>query len=84
MAKVKYYYDPETLSYQKIESNKGYVLRVIILSVLGLLVTMFTGFIVFSQFLKTPDHKAVESELENLKFNYDVLEISNILLINGF
>ncbi len=73
MAKVKYYYDSETLSYRKIETSKGFVSRVILLSVLVGLVLMFTGFIVFSQFLKTPDHIAIENELENLKFNYEVL-----------
>lgn len=73
MAKVKYYYDSETLSYRKIETSKGFVSRVILLSILVGLVLMFTGFIVFSQFLKTPDHIAIENELENLKFNYEVL-----------
>jgi murein DD-endopeptidase MepM/ murein hydrolase activator NlpD len=73
MAKVKYYYDSETLSYRRIETSNGYITRVILLSSLSILVLMFVGFIVFSQFLKTPDHIAVESELENLKFNYEVL-----------
>ena len=73
MAKVKYYYDSETLSYRRIETSKGYITRLILLSSLSVLVLMFVGFIVFSQFLKTPDHMAVESELENLKFNYEVL-----------
>lgn len=73
MAKVKYYYDSETLSYRRIEASKGYITRVILLTSLSVLVLMFVGFIVFSQFLKTPDHIAVESELENLKFNYEVL-----------
>ena len=73
MAKVKYYYDSETLSYRRIETSKGYITRLILLSSLSILVLMFVGFIVFSQFLKTPDHIAAESELENLKFNYEVL-----------
>lgn len=73
MAKVKYYYDSETLSYRKIESSKGYITKVVVLSALGVLLLMFLGFIAFSQFLKTPDHMAVERELENLKFNYQVL-----------
>jgi murein DD-endopeptidase MepM/ murein hydrolase activator NlpD len=73
MAKVKYYYDPETLSYRKIETNSGQITKVIILITLGLMIAMFTGFIVLSQFVKTPDHMAVEQELENLKLNYEVL-----------
>jgi murein DD-endopeptidase MepM/ murein hydrolase activator NlpD len=73
MAKVKYYYDPETLSYRKIETNNGYITKVIVLISFGILIAMFTGFIVLSQFVKTPDHMAVENELENLKLNYEVL-----------
>ena len=73
MAKVKYYYDPETLSYRKIEKSKGYVTRIVILCALALLLSGFTGFVIFSQFIKTPSELADESELENLKFNYEVL-----------
>ena len=73
MAKVKYYYDPETLSYRKIETNSGQITKVVLLVSLGILIAMFTGFIVLSQFVKTPDHMAVENELANLKLNYEVL-----------
>ena len=73
MAKVKYYYDPETLSYRKIETNSGQITKVVMLVTLGILIAMFTGFIVLSQFVKTPDHMAVENEYENLKLNYEVL-----------
>ena len=73
MAKVKYYYDSDTLSYRKIERNKGHLFKVGVLFVLSFLLTMFVGFIVFSQFLKTPDQLAQERELENLMFNYQVL-----------
>ncbi len=74
MAKVKYYYDSETLSYRKIESSKGYITKVIVLSTLGGLLLMFIGFIAFSQFLKTPEQLAQERELENMKLNYEVLD----------
>jgi murein DD-endopeptidase MepM/ murein hydrolase activator NlpD len=73
MAKVKYYYDPETLSYRKIETNNGHITKLVVMVVFGILIAMFTGFIVLSQFVKTPDHMAVENELENLKLNYELL-----------
>ncbi|MEQ6123606.1 M23 family metallopeptidase [Pseudotenacibaculum sp. MALMAid0570] len=73
MAKVKYYYDSETLSYRKIEANKGYISKMVLLITLSVLLVMFLGFIVLSQFLKTPDQLAQERELENLKLNYKVL-----------
>lgn len=74
MAKVKYYYDSETLSYRKIEPTKGHYSKIVVLSVLSVLVLMFVGFIVFSQFLKTPNELAKERELEYTKFN---LELTN-------
>tara|TARA_R110001632_G_scaffold3751_1_gene16492 strand:+ start:2169 stop:3137 length:969 start_codon:yes stop_codon:yes gene_type:complete len=73
MAKVKYYYDSDTLSYRRIEQSKGYISKIVLLVAFSLLIVMFAGFIVLSQFLKTPDQLAQERELENLKFNYDVL-----------
>lgn len=73
MAKVKYYYDSDTLSYRKVEVNKGYLSKMAMLIVLSALLVMFLGFIVLSQFLKTPEQLAQERELENLKLNYELL-----------
>ncbi len=73
MAKVKYYYDSETLSYRRIEQSKGTISKIVILISLSVLLVMLSGFIVLSQFLKTPDQLAQERELENLKFNYELL-----------
>jgi len=73
MAKVKYYYDSETLSYRKIEANKGYISKMAILFAFSALLVMFLGFILLSQFLKTPEQLSQERELENLKLNYELL-----------
>tara|TARA_B110000285_G_scaffold160956_1_gene179783 strand:- start:703 stop:1674 length:972 start_codon:yes stop_codon:yes gene_type:complete len=73
MAKVKYYYDSETLSYRRIEQSKRTISKIVILISFGVLLVMLSGFIVLSQFLKTPDQLAQERELENLKFNYELL-----------
>ena len=73
MAKVKYYYDSDTLSYRKVEVNKGYISRMALLITLSALLVMFLGFILLSQFLKTPEQLAQERELENLKLNYELL-----------
>ncbi len=49
---------------------------------------MLSGFVVLSQFLKTPDQLSQqERELENLKFNYELLnkrldESSSVLYLN--
>ncbi len=73
MAKVKYYYDSDTLSYRRIEQTKGNISMIILLVTISILITMFLGFFVLSQFLKTPDQLTQERELENLKFNYELL-----------
>ncbi|MFY0630314.1 MAG: M23 family metallopeptidase [Flavobacteriaceae bacterium] len=74
MAKVKYYYDSDTLSYRKIEASRGSLSKWIVLITMSIALVMFLGFIVLSQFLKTPNELAKERELEYAKFN---LELTN-------
>lgn len=84
MAKVKYYYDADTLSYRKIERRKKEVYQKGTLFFLAILLIAFFGFIIFSQFLMSPNERAQKRELDNLKLHYDLLnkrieETSNIL-----
>ena len=73
MAKVKYYYDADTLSYRRISVQKGYYhKRVIFLTLAGLLIAFF-GFIGFSQFLMSPKERGQKRELDNLKLHYELL-----------
>ena len=73
MAKVKYYYDADTLSYRKIKVKKGEYYKKTIIGVLATFLTAFIGFIVFSQFIMSPNERAQNRELENLKFHYELL-----------
>ncbi|CAL2102853.1 M23 family metallopeptidase [Tenacibaculum sp. 190130A14a] len=73
MAKVKYYYDPETLSYRKIESKKSDTFKKSVLWTLGAMLVAFFGFIGFSQFLMSPKERAQKRELDNLKLHYELL-----------
>lgn len=75
MAKVKYYYDSETLSYRKIVPKKGRRLAFILM---GILATFLAGFILLLFFLnlpqiQTPKEKSLARELDNLKLQYRVL-----------
>lgn len=75
MAKVKYYYDSETLSYRKIVPKKGRRLAFILM---GILATFLAGFILLLFFLnlpqiQTPKEKSLARELNNLKLQYRVL-----------
>merc|ERR1711916_28 len=73
MAKVKYYYDEETLSYRKITVDKSDYYRRILFSVLGVFLIAFIGFIGFSQIIMSPTERAQKRELENLKLHYELL-----------
>ncbi|MDX5586205.1 MAG: M23 family metallopeptidase [Aureibaculum sp.] len=73
MAKVKYYYDSDTLSYRKIELRKrdkfkrmlGFLLSSIIMG-------LFLMFITF-QFIESPKEKTQKREIENMELNYGLL-----------
>jgi len=73
MAKVKYYYDSDTLSYRKIElrrRDKFKRITGLLLSamVLGLLFTFISY-----QFFDSPKEKAQKREIENMKLRYELL-----------
>ena len=73
MAKVKYYYDSDTLSYRKITVKKSDYVRRTIYLFLAVLLTAFLGFILLSQFIMSPAQRAQQREFENLKLHYELL-----------
>lgn len=74
MAKVKYHYNPETLSYTQITPKKGTFLKRSLLVILALLLNGFLGFVIMSNFVSSTKEKALKRELENMKLNYTLLE----------
>ena len=74
MSKVKYYYDPDTLSYHKIKVKKRDTFKTILYGLFGVLVLMFAGWVGFSQIFESPKEKALKREVVNLKLNYGLLE----------
>ncbi|MGB5943723.1 MAG: M23 family metallopeptidase [Leeuwenhoekiella sp.] len=75
MAKVKYYYDSETLSYRKIERRRGKRFWIFLASVLGSFLAGFILLLIYLNIpnLETPREKALQRELENMKLQYSVL-----------
>ncbi|WP_298782079.1 M23 family metallopeptidase [uncultured Polaribacter sp.] len=73
MAKVKYYYDADTLSYRKITVVKSDYYRKIIVGFFGVAIIAIVGFIGLSQFIMSPTERAQKREIENLKFHYELL-----------
>tara|TARA_R110000787_G_scaffold96415_5_gene199797 strand:+ start:15986 stop:16963 length:978 start_codon:yes stop_codon:yes gene_type:complete len=75
MAKVKYYYDSDTLSYRKIEYKKGRKTKIFILSFLGMLLSGFLLLIIYLNipYIETPKEKALKRELVNMELQFELL-----------
>ncbi|SDR66605.1 Murein DD-endopeptidase MepM and murein hydrolase activator NlpD, contain LysM domain [Polaribacter sp. KT25b] len=73
MAKVKYYYDENTLSYRKITVKKSDSYKRVFLIFLAVIIIAFIGFVGFSQIIMSPTALAQKRELENLKFHFELL-----------
>jgi len=72
MAKVKYYYDSETLSYQKIHVKKRDKFKRFALTVVGAALFMLLGFLVFTPIFESPKEKEIKRELEFVKLNEEL------------
>ncbi|WP_457616365.1 M23 family metallopeptidase [Lutibacter sp.] len=72
MAKVKYYYDSNTLSYQKIEPKKGDLIKKVVSLIVTGLLLMILGFIVFTPIFESPKEKKLKRELEFVKLNEEL------------
>lgn len=73
MAKVKFYYDSETLSYQRITVKRSTKIKNSLLFTAAVGLIAFLGFIGFSYVVKSPSQLDDERELENLKLHYELL-----------
>ncbi|MEE9362743.1 MAG: M23 family metallopeptidase [Cellulophaga sp.] len=75
MSKVKYYYDPDTLSYRKIEVKKSKKYWNISFFLLGAAIFGFIGLTLLlnTDFLNTPRELSLEREARNYEFQFDLL-----------
>lgn len=73
MAKVKYYYDPKTLSYRKIEKGAAYRLRRSMVILASFSLFAFGFYLVADNFIDSPKEKRLKRELQNLKLQYTIL-----------
>ena len=73
MAKVKYYYDSESLSYRKIQLRTRDKLSKTVVFLLAS--TLIGGLIVLImyQFVESPKQKVLNRELQNMKLHYELL-----------
>jgi murein DD-endopeptidase MepM/ murein hydrolase activator NlpD len=75
MSKVKYYYDPDTLSYRKIEPKKSKRYRNLFLFILGAALFGLIGLVVLlnTDILNTPRELSLAREVENYELQFDIL-----------
>jgi murein DD-endopeptidase MepM/ murein hydrolase activator NlpD len=75
MSKVKYYYDPDTLSYRKIELKKSRRYRNISLFILGSSLFGFLGliFLLNTNILNTPRELSLTREVKNYELRFELL-----------
>lgn len=75
MSKVKYYYDPDTLSYRKIEPKKSKRYRNIFLFLLGAALFGLLGLIILlnTSLVNTPKELSLGREVQNYELQFDIL-----------
>jgi len=75
MTKVKYYYDPDTLSYRKIEPKKSKKIRNILLFGAGSLLSGLLGLLLLLNVnvLNTPKELSLQRELKNYELQFEIL-----------
>ncbi|MBT8180204.1 MAG: M23 family metallopeptidase [Eudoraea sp.] len=75
MSKVKYYYDPDTLSYRKIEPKKSRRYRNIFLFSLGAIISGLLGLILLlnTSILNTPQELSLQREAKNYELRFELL-----------
>jgi len=76
MAKVKYYYDPDTLSYRKIEPKKSRRYRNIVLFFLGsALFGLFALILLLNtNLVNTPQELSLNREVKNYELQFELLD----------
>lgn len=75
MSKVKYYYDPDTLSYRKIELKKSRKYRNIFFFVLGSALFGLLGLTILlnTNLLNTPRELSLQREVKNYELQFELL-----------
>lgn len=74
MAKVKYYYDHDTLSYRKIERKKGTTATYAFMFLLAAALFGFFFVAIGSYFFESPKERELARELENMKLQYELID----------
>lgn len=73
MAKVKYYYDAETLSYRKIKRKKRTTFKYVVVFLAAAAIFGFLFVFIASQYIQSPKERQLARELQNMELQYELL-----------
>ena len=73
MAKVKYYYDSDTLSYRKIKRKKATTLKYASVFLTAAALFGFLAFFIASQYIESPKERQMARELQNMELQFELL-----------
>ncbi|WP_179343953.1 M23 family metallopeptidase [Winogradskyella ursingii] len=73
MAKVKYYYDSETLSYRKIKRKKRTTFKYALVFVVAAALFGFLFVSIAGYFIESPKERQLARELQNMELQYELL-----------
>ena len=73
MSKVKYYYDPESLSYKKIQRKKSNTIKYASVFILGSALFGLLFVFIASQYIESPKERALKRELQNAQLQFELL-----------
>ncbi len=73
MAKVKYYYDAETLSYRKIKRKKRTTFKYAFVFLVASALFAFLFVFIAGQYIESPKERQLARELQNMQIQYELL-----------
>ncbi|MBF8151365.1 M23 family metallopeptidase [Winogradskyella sp. F6397] len=73
MAKVKYYYDSETLSYRKIQRKKSTTFKYVAAFLTAAALFGFLAVFIASQYIQSPKERQLARELQNMELQYELI-----------
>ena len=81
MSKVKYYYDPESLSYRKIERKKRTTIKYAFMFILASALFGFLFIALASQYVESPKERTLKRELQNSQLQFQLLALGIPLVL---
>lgn len=74
MAKPKYKFNPETISYDEIRQKKRHIFLKIVMGFVSSLFLAFVYYVIWSVLVDSPKEKLLKNEIKQLSLQYDIIQ----------